>query len=124
MKPERVRRGRHRGGIYTSRSGERVFLAFKHLGDIFRNGASSISDAVRGEDAYWPIDEGLLMEMKAKGIRFCGVIVRETGDVYLTELAFFFGPERARLSHPWVRAELRYLNLSYFRRAHGIVKVR
>lgn len=117
-----MRRGRHRGLIITTPSGARCFLAIKRIADVFRNGEQSISHAIRSQQAYWSIEEGLLMDMRGRGIQIVGVLVRETSDIYLTHLMNFFGPKVARLSHPWVRGNERYMEFQHFRLKQGAAK--
>lgn len=122
-----VKRGRrHYGAIYDLPSGHRVYLAHRRLGEIFRAGEKSIRAAIAARTAAWALDEETLIQMRAQGIKFVGVLVRETGDKFLTELSWFFDKTRAKVMNYERRggALQRYLPLQYFRRLPGHVLIK
>lgn len=122
-----VKKGRrHYGALYDLPSGHRVYLAHRRIGEIFRAGEKSIKDALAAGTASWALDEETLIQMRAQGIRFVGVLVRETGDKFVTELAWFFDKSRAKVMNYERRggALQRYLPLQHFRRLPGHVRVK
>lgn len=119
---ELIKKGRRTyGAIHTVPCGERIYLAYRRHSDIFRFGEKSISDAIRSGKAAWAIDEETLIAMRARGIRFIGVMVRDTGDVYLTRIEHFFNRAMARVLNYETRggALQKYLPLRYFQRKAG-----
>lgn len=121
VKVEKYKRGRSRGGIYTVPSGERCFLAYSKLTFIFCAGEKTISDAVRQRTACWSIDEDTLILMRAKGIRFIGVLCKENNDIWLAYTDSFFDRAQA-INHPKCAPGRRYLPLDRFRRRAGKVR--
>jgi hypothetical protein len=122
IKVERYHRGRARGGIYTTPSGGRCFLAHSKLAYIFCSGEKTISDAVRKNLACWSIDENTLLTMRAKGIKFVGVLCKDNGDIFLTHIAAFFSAELT-VRHAKANPGRRYLPLGRFRRRAGRVRI-
>ena len=123
---ELVKRGRRTyGGVYTLASGERIYLAYRRQGDIYRSKEKTISDAVRAGVAHWGLDVDHLIMAKTRGIRFVGVLDRATGDVFVTYTAFFFDRENTKTIDQTLHggSVQRYLPLSYFRRSYGKVKI-
>lgn len=121
-----VKRGRRTyGAIYTLPDGRQAYLAYRKTKEIFRSGEKTISDAIRKGIACWAIDEETLLIMRAKGIKYIGVLCRDTGDKYLTALSLFFDPKAIRIYNYESRggALQRYLPLQRFRRRTGSVSV-
>jgi len=119
---EHVRKNRRLyGGIFELPSKKRVYLAYRDKKEIFRNGAPSISDAIRKGIACWALDVDTLGEMKAKGIAYVGVRVRESGDIYITHLKNFYDEGKVQVMNFKKRGgELqRYLPLTYFIKKEG-----
>ena len=126
IKVTQVKKGRRLyGGIFTLSDGRRVYLAYRKIGEIFRSGEKTISDAIRARTACWAIDEETLIQMRAQGIRFVGVLCRDNGDVWLTTIDCFFDRKRASIFNYERRggALQRYLPLQHFRRRPGRVRV-
>lgn len=119
---ELVKKGRRTyGAIHTVPSGERAYLAYRKTSEIFRFGEKTISDAIRSGKAAWALDEETLIAMRAKGIRFIGVLVRETGDIYLTKTERFFDRALAKVLNYEARGGSlqKYLPLRYFQLKSG-----
>jgi hypothetical protein len=108
IKVEKYRKGRSRGAIYTVPSG-RCFLSHTKLAYIFCAGEPSISAAVRKGTACWSIDEETLLNMRAKGIEFIGVLCQENKDIFLTRTAHFLRPRPRPSSTRRGRPDRRYL---------------
>lgn len=126
IKVLQVKKGRRLyGGIYTLPSGKRCYLAYRKTGEIFRSGEKSISDAIRKGIAAWAIDEETLLLVRAQGIRFVGVLCRDTGDRYLTTIEAFFDKRRMTILNYAARggALQRYLALQHFKHRVGRVKL-
>ena len=123
IKVEKFRRGRNRGAVYTVSSGERCYLAHTKLTYIFCSGEKTISDAVRKGTACWSFDEEVLMNMRAKGIRFIGVLCQENSDIFLAHTEAFFDRTRT-VRHIKANPNRRYLPLTEFRRRPGRVRLK
>jgi hypothetical protein len=114
-----VKKGRRLyGAVYTLPSGERIYLAYRRLGEIFRAGKKSISEAVREGVAAWAIDEETLRERRLEGIKVVGVLCKESDDMWLAPIEKFFDPTYAKIMNYESRggALQRYLPLKEFRR--------
>lgn len=108
--------------IYELPDGRQAFLAHMKIAQIWRDGELSISDAIRNGTAAWPIDDDVLLKIRAKGVLMAGVYVRETGDIHLARTADFFDREKVttRNFRGYTR---RCLPLRYFRRRAGRIKL-
>jgi hypothetical protein len=117
-----VKRGRrHYGAIYIWPDGLKVYMAHRRIREVFRAGEPSIAAAIDKGVAAWALDEETLIQMRAQGIRYAGVMVRETGERFLTDLSWFFDKKKAKVLNYETRggALQRYLPLQYFRRRGG-----
>lgn len=105
-------------------SGTKVYLAYRQVREIFRSGEKSISDAIRKGVAAWAIDDDTLRQMRAQGIKYVGVLVRENGAIWLTSTEAYFSPAAKILNFTTRGGALqRYLPLKYFRRRGGKAKL-
>ena len=96
-----------------------MYLARRRLDDIWRDYPKSISEAVRDGSAAWGLDEEALFKIRSEKVDGVGVIVRETGDVFLTPAPLFVAQSSAR---PKGRANQRYLPFSLFKSRVAVVK--
>jgi hypothetical protein len=128
IKITQIKKGRRLyGGIHTvTATGNTFYLAYRRIKEIYRSGEKSISDAVRLGTACWAIDEATLLEMRAKGIKYIGVFVRDNGDTYLTSIDNYFDKTKAKILNYEKRGGSlqRFLPLIYFRVKHGAVKLK
>ena len=123
---EHLKKGRRLyGGFYVFEDGRKIYLAYRKYGDIYRGGKSSISEAMRDGVASWAIDTETVMEVRARGIKAIGVIIRDTGEIYLARLSDFLDSDKARVMNYAKRggSMQRYLPLEYFRKKEGIIKL-
>jgi len=112
---EKVGHGRGKwGAIYASSTGEQFYLSWRKSPALFRGGAKSLSHAVRDGTAAWAFDYDLLLRLQARGIRLVGIICRDTGDKFLTNLQNYFD-HGERQFHPKDRNQQVYLKLEHFR---------
>ena len=76
--------------------------------------------------ASWALDSETLLMMRAKSIKFVGVLVRETGDIYMTALENFFDKTKAKILNFESRggAHQRYLPLQHFKLQLGATKLK
>ena len=89
-KPTLIKKGRVTlGAIYELPTGK-VYLAYRRLGDIWRGTEKCISDAVRKSTACWAIEDSICLDMRAKGIAYIGVLVKDTGERYVAPTPAFF----------------------------------
>lgn len=95
-------------------------MAFRKVSDIHRGSESNISAAVRSGVASWGIEEEALLKMRSLGVKFVGVLCRDTGDKYVTRLDHFFVRENVRNYSTFGGALKRYLPLSFFRASVSI----
>lgn len=128
IKVVHVKKGRRLyGGVHTVKaSGRTCYLAYRRQGEIFRSGKPSISEAIREGVACWAIDDETLLEMRAKGVPFIGVLVRETGDLYMTRLETFWDKTKVKLLNYETRggARQRYLPLQFFKVRYGKISMK
>ncbi len=88
---EVIKKGRQkRGLVRTYLDGRKVFLTHRKQSDVYCSGRSSISDAMRSGVAGWALHEETLMLVKTRAIPYIGVMVTDTGDVYLAHAALWF----------------------------------
>lgn len=84
-----IKRGRRRlGAVYAWSKGE-VYLAFSTAKDVYRSGEKSNSDAVRAGIACWAIEEEILLKMRSRGLNFVGVLIKDTGEVWVSTISRF-----------------------------------
>jgi phosphoglucomutase len=121
IRVEKFRKGINRGAIYTVPSGKRCFLAHTRQAFIFSGEEKTISDAMRKGTACWSLDEETLIQMRAKGVPFVGVLCRESNDIWLTRTEYFFDREKLVFNSRG-RAGRRYMPLGQFR--HRVGKTR
>lgn len=69
--------------------GREVYLAWCKQEEIFRSGEKTVSDALRAGKAQWAIDYDTLIRMRTEGVYIVGILVKETGDIFLTTLKRF-----------------------------------
>lgn len=126
-KIERIKEGgRHFGHIYQRTDTlEFFYLADRRTGEIFRSGEKSIGAAIRAGNACWAIDLDTLMKLRSRRIRFCGVRVKESKDVYLTGTDRFFDRARSTVQNYSSRggALQSYLPLEHFQRKPGKIRI-
>lgn len=119
---------RNYGRIYEFPSGQIYYLADRRIAEIFRSGEPSISDAIRKGTACWALDQETLLTMRAKKIKWVGVRVKETEDIYLTHIDNFFDRTKAKILNYENRggALQSYLPLQFFkiRLADTKIKIR
>ncbi|SER28521.1 hypothetical protein SAMN05216548_114101 [Faunimonas pinastri] len=96
--------------------GKRCFLAYRKTSDIQRAGERDISSAVRKGTAAWAIDDDTLLTIRAQGIRYVGVLCKDTGDKWLTVIDRFY-------EHATVNRWGRCLPLSHFRMIAGSIRL-
>ncbi len=112
------------GAYYTNPDGTRFYMAWRRTKEIFRYGEKDISTAIRSGKAAWALDEETLIDLRAAGIKFVGVIDRDTGDKYMTVLDLFFNPAAQVMNYAGRGGSLqRYLPLQHFRRQVGKTKI-
>jgi len=123
---EHLRKGKRLYGAFvTYPDGRRVYLAYRKHGEIFRAGKKSISRAIQEGVAGWAIDSETLGEVRARGVDAIGVLVKETGDKYLTNIQNYYDPYRSSvIDYSGKGGSLqRVLPLQFFRKADGKIKL-
>ncbi len=120
------KRGRRTyGATYTLPDGRRYYLAWRKIGEIYRAGEKDISSAMRLGTAAWALDDQDLIRLKVQGIRIVGIKVKETADVYLTDLRNYFDKSRYKMLNFSSRGGSlqRFLPLDHFTVRKGPVKI-
>ncbi|UIN38339.1 hypothetical protein [Methylobacterium oryzae] len=123
---EKVKKGRRLyGAIYQVADGRRVYLAYRSRKEIFRSGENCISDAVREGKACWALDDATLLMLRARKIEFAGVLLKDTGDKWLTRTEIFFDRDKASVKNYSGRggALQRYLPLRNFAFRRAPIKI-
>ena len=116
---EKIGHGRRQwGAIYASSKGEIFYLSYRKAGALFRGGEKSLSHAVRNNTAAWAFDYDLLLRLKGRGVRFIGVVCKDTGDSFMTELERYFTYGQ-RVYIPKDRCQQMYLGLEHYRSRSG-----
>jgi hypothetical protein len=87
---------RRYGAFITQDNGTKVYMAFRKHNDIYVESKGKISDALRTGVAAWAIDLSTLISARTKGCTMVAVRVKETGDMYFTNLSNFFVPTLVR----------------------------
>lgn len=113
------------GAFRTYADGTKVYLAYRKHSEIYRGGEASISDAIRAGKAAWALDDETVLAARARGCRFVGVMVRDTGDVYLARIEKWFDRGRTRFINYEAKggALQRCLGLSEFSFKPGEIKL-
>lgn len=120
------KRGRRTyGATYTLPDGRRCYLAWRRIAEIYRAGEKDISTAMRLGTAAWALDDRDLVRLKCEGIRLVGVRVKETSDIYLTDLRNYFDKTQYKLLNFTSRGGSlqRFLPLDRFTVKAGSVKI-
>lgn len=84
------RRPRLYGWLRKYDDGTCIYAARRKHREIFRGGASCISDAIREGKAGWAIDINTLLKVRAKGAQFICVECQDNGDTYITPIESYF----------------------------------
>lgn len=74
------------GAFWTLPSGAEVYMAYRKRGEIFRSGKKTLSEAIGEDVACWAFDVDTIKEVEARGIKFVGVLVKESQEIYLTSI--------------------------------------
>lgn len=122
-----VRRGRRiYGAVFELSDGREVYLARRRQAEVFRSGEKTNSDAFAAGKAAWALDDETLLNLRMEGIAICGVFVKETGDIYLTDTANYFDKAKAKVMNYEARggALQRYLPTTHFRVLLGSARVK
>lgn len=112
-----VKKGRRLyGHICELDDGSKIYLARRRHAEIFRAGKSSISEAMTEGEASWAIDETTLYNLRAKSVKWIGVRVVDTKDMYITHMANYFDLKKAKVKDYEARGgtRQRYLPLRWF----------
>jgi len=113
------------GKLYEVSGGRQVYLAHRKVGDIQHGSEKCIADAIRKGVAYWGVEESVVLTLRARGVAFIGVLVKETGDRFLARTSAFFEYGSAKMMTVRGRGMQRCVPLSAFTRRPGkIVKSR
>lgn len=94
---KQVKNGRRLYGELLKVRGTLCYVAIRKHDEMFRAGKKSLSEALREGVASWAIDDGTLRDMKTLGVEFVAIRVKETRDIYLTRMEYFFDPTLARV---------------------------
>lgn len=121
---QQVKKGRRTvGAYYTTPAGITYYLAWRRTKQIVRYNERDISAAIRAGKAAWGMEEDILVELGTKGIRVVGILDRDTGDQYFTNIDYFYDHERLVTPHFATRIPQRYLPFQHFKRRVGTSKV-
>jgi hypothetical protein len=85
------------GGVCLLPDGREAYVAFRFVSDIHKEHEKSISDAMRKGVARWGVDIPTLLRMRANGIKWICVLVRQTGDRFLAPIESFLDTSKVRL---------------------------
>lgn len=107
------KKGRLYGAIYDI-DGAEVYLAWRYQHEIFANGRAFRTEAMEEGDASWALDLDTLFEMNVRGITKVGVVIRDIGDVYVTDLQNFYDHGELMTFLTQGGAAQKYLPLSFF----------
>lgn len=81
-----IRNGRRIYGGVFDLNGKEIYLAYRKIGEMFRGGEKTLSDAIINDKASWAIDNDTLIRLRTEGVYYVGVLVKETDDIYITTL--------------------------------------
>ena len=121
-----IKRGKRTyGAVYTTPDGRQAYFAFRRHEQMFRCGEKDISTAQRKGVATWAIDDESLINMRCEGVRMVGIIERDTGDKYLTDIRNFFDPAKHKMLNYSARGGSlqRHVQVTEFARSFGKVKL-
>lgn len=119
-----IRKGRRiYGGVYALGAGTDVYLAWRKNAEVFRCGRKTITEAITDGVAEWAIDYDTLLELRNAKIVWAGVVLKETGDIYLTSLEKFFTLGKMRNYDSRGGALQKYLPISEFSFIQGTAKI-
>ena len=112
-----IKRGKRiYGAIYKLADGREVYMAWRKNAEIFRAGDKSLSGAIARDVAAWAIDDETLIRLRVEGVSLVGVMVKDTGDLYIAALADFLDSTKSKIMNYETRggALQRYLPLRFF----------
>lgn len=85
-----VKRGKRVVGTrYRLESGKQVFLAHRANHEHFRAGRKTVAEACRDGVAAWALDYEDVIRERTLGTAYLGILVKGTGEVWLTHLRIF-----------------------------------
>lgn len=91
------RKGRRLYGAWgVTDKGVPFYLAIRRHGEYYRQGAATLSEAMRDGRAAWALDDETIINMRARKVRMVGVIVRDTFDCYVTPVESFFDAKKRK----------------------------
>lgn len=86
-----VRNGRRiYGGVFRMPNGKEIYFAYRKMSEMFRSGEKFLSDAIALDKASWAIDNDTLLQLRREGVYYVGILVKDTGDTYVTTLGEYF----------------------------------
>jgi hypothetical protein len=121
-----IKRGNRKyGAVYTTPDGRQAYFAFRRHEQMFRNGEKTLSDAQRKGVATWALDDEALVNLRREGVRMVGVLERDTGDKYLTDIRNYFDPSKFKMLNYTGRGGSlqRHVPVTAFARSFGKVKI-
>jgi len=100
-------------------------MAYRNQSEIYRRGESDISSAMRIGKACWAIDDETALAVKTRDIRIIAVLVKGTGDIYITSTANYFNRDLINFQDYSARggSRQRLLPLHKFHVEYGKVKL-
>lgn len=113
------------GAYYAGADDQEIYVAYRRHKDIFRSGHSTIHAAHDAGEACWALDEETLLNLRRQGVRFVGVLEKESGDLWLTGVDRFMDRTKARMCNHMGRGGVlqRYLPLTHFQIKRGKIKL-
>jgi len=97
IKVEYHKKGRRIYGAFIWQdNGVNVYLAFRKHSDIYTDRKGKLSLAMREGFAAWAIDYSTLVAARAKNMKFIGVKLKDTGDMYFTPIERYFDRKLTR----------------------------
>jgi hypothetical protein len=120
---ETIARGKRKfGEVRRLPDGRSAYFAYRRMKDMFRGGEKTYSDALRTQKACWGFDVEILMMLKKKDVIAIGVLVKDTGDTYLTSAETITDPRKSRLVHRG-HVAMRHVPVHLFSHTPGKIRV-
>lgn len=116
-----VKKGKRTYGAYLeTKSGKKVYCAFRSPGQIFLDGKPgefrSIAQGLQDGKAAWAIDDAQLLAAKNRDCDYIAVWVKKLNWLFVTPLATYFDPQCYYRRNYSTRggAEQRYVSTKHF----------
>lgn len=120
------RRGKRLYGYFILLDGLWIYCALRRHKEIYRDGESSISEAIRNGKAGWALDNHTLIEARSRGCAVVCILVKESRELYYTHIENFLPGSGVSKQIDWTSrggSSQRVVPLARFRKKEAPIKL-